>query len=217
MSERKLNPFEVFGTDETRPVAIFGEGSSAVRQLPNEELAAEWILGLDAPDSDLNRRLLEHGLQIRARRNQRGNRWLAVGVDLPLLKDELDSYLRSRGKPSMDQVSFSLGLTLKGRENFRIGAPTEEGFYIGVRSQKERPDGTIPQDLHDRIFEIANQLLSATEHNLTWERRKSPDYWSIWSYVATEDHERTSAEVKDEILDSYIQGLAALRGTFWQW
>ena len=216
MQECSTNPFKILGTDETKPLGIFGSGTQKVGNWPSGNLAAEWILGLEAPNSDLNQRFTEHGLQIQARRNQRGNRWLAVGVDLPLLKDELDEYLRSRGKPCMDQVSFSIGLTLKGRANFRIGTPTEQGFYIGVRSQKERPDGTLPQDLHDRIFDISHHALSMTRIGATWERRRSPDYWSIWTYVATGGEERPSDDVKNEILDSYIEGLAALRGSFWQ-
>jgi hypothetical protein len=217
MAENSTNPFEVLGTDGARPISIFGNESTGARWLPEGELAAEWIRGLDAPNSELNRRLLKYGLEIRAKRNQRGNRWLAVGVDLPLLKDELDAYLRSRGKPCMDQVSFSLGLTLKGGENFQIGTPTQQGFYVGVRSQRERPDGTLPQDLHDRIFDISHDLLSTTRVGSVWHRRTSPDYWSIWTYVGTGENSRTAGDVKEEVLDSYIQGLAALRGTFWQW
>jgi len=216
MQEKSSNPFKVLGTDETKPLSMFGSGTQKVGSWPIQNLAADWILGLDAPSSELNQRFIEHGLEIRARRNQRGNRWLAVGVDLPLLKDELDEYLRLRGKPCMDQVSFSLGLTLKGRANFRIGTPVENGFYIGVRSQKERPDGTLPQELHDRIFDLSWDVLSMTRLGSTWERRKSPDYWSIWSYVGTVSEERPSDEVKTEILDSYIEGLAAVRGLFWQ-
>ena len=229
-TEMSVNPFDQLGTDDVEsPLRPLNSPISAKIESSVNDLAADWLRSLLSPNSHLNERLRDANVGLRLERKQGGKRWLAVGVELERTKNAVNELLRGRQRPELDQVSFSIGLSATHPINFRIGSRTDTGFYIGIRAQRVSPDGTLTQEFHDQIFDSAVELLKVSSRQLResipttkkfhpseWQRRLSPDYWSIWTYVARPSEDTSQDEVKEQVLNEYLWGLASLRGVFWQ-
>ena len=201
------NPFQrTWGSDE-ESIDLLGAKSDG------GEFASMWLL--HSAIADLNSRLKAFGVSQRVSKTQGGKRYIAIGADLPKLKADVNDALHAQGRPPMDRVTFSIGLTLLNDRDFKLGESGAVGFYSGVRVQRLSPDGTVEQSMHDRIYDSCIGRLSKTGQ-AGWERRRTGEYWPIWRYCDSGRlGERTPPELKEQILVEFLEGLAALQGLCW--
>jgi len=170
--------------------------------------AAEW-LRLDLPDrtclaaDDLNREASLRGMDARWVGVQRGEKYRAVGIDLPDLRARI-----ARAAEGFDRVHFAVGLDVE-RGNFVLGEECATPVYLGIRVH--RGAQTINKYLHREIFDTSiDRLQRATDNSLLWRPRDQ--FWSVWAYVPTTvNGELLSGDAyRAFVVDQALKGHAAV-------
>jgi hypothetical protein len=199
------NPFERLKQESPQEISLGVPGGDG-----GTESAATWLAGSAIQElSERLHALGETGATVV--RTQGGRRFYAVGVELPILKREVN-LLISEERLHVDRVSFSLGLRLLDRSGeFRLSDPPPRGLYVGVRVQRVSPEGTLDQARHDRVYDACLPLLQRTGHE-DWHRRSGGDYWSIFRWCSRPSAGETARDVS---IREYLEGLAALKGSCW--
>jgi hypothetical protein len=194
------------------------------------QTARSWLLAGAVAEikAALARHLEEYvanGLEVRV--HQRGDHYIATGVDLPVLERRINEVMEARGVAPFDRVGYCLGLSLK-EPTRRVSVPPEEepdygdfelgqdrtkGIYLGIRIQRSRPNGTVPQDVHELVFDGCRLALERTGCS-EWRHRRSGFYWSIWRFLGPSSL-MTASEAKAQYVDQLLDGLAALEGVGW--
>jgi hypothetical protein len=181
--------------------------------LPGDQTASRWLLGQAVSEIENALKRFEVGF-LTARVHQRGEQYVATGVDLPELQRRINETLSEFGVEPFDRVGFCLGLSLKSDGDFQLGEARARGIYVGVRIQRARPNGTVRQEVHDAIFDECEPALTRTGKT-GWSRREHSDFWSIWRFVGP-DKATSSSASKTNYLDVFLNGLAALEGIGWR-
>jgi hypothetical protein len=192
MQESSVNPFQAGSPGD--PIRL-------TAPLGTESRWETWLRF--AAVRDIRLRLASYGVKVPVEINQPGSRFLAVGTVLPILRDELNSLLESLGRPQMNRVTWSIGLSLQ---------TLPDRPYVGVRIHQSNPNSTVAHVIHDQIFDSLQPHLVRGTGMDSWERRQKRDYWSIWTWLAEPGKPAAST---DRLLELYVRSLAALEGVAW--
>ncbi len=218
--------------NETNPFRLYPMVTGGPLIPPNAAQTAKgWLLGSAVADisTALAGYLEEYkacGLRVRV--HQRGEQYVATGVDLPVLERRINEVMATRGVAPFDRVGYCLGLSLKEPSrsisipledepeygDFELGEDRARGMYVGVRIQRSRPNGTVPQDVHDLVFGECERALKRTGQ-ADWKQRRNGYFWSVWRFVGPSSHVSAS-DAKATYLELLLHGVAALEGVGWE-